>query len=178
MLVFSSQMVLTSAMMTTHHRHEFVVPKGAKRLVVDFSYSPKYETNTQRLYPEARVLLKKAYGEYPLSEEGEAYVDAMAQRVSQQASNLITLSLDAPDGFAGASHRQEDPIRVALDEKEATPGYLPREIVPGTWAVWLHLHSVASPHVSCSLQVTVEGIFDENPLGRDIAGHAPGEEEA
>lgn len=175
MLIFSAQMVLTPAMMTTHHRHTFVVPEGAKRLVIDFSYSPKYETNTQRLYPEAVALLTKAYGECPVSEEGVEFVHTMAQRVSQRASNLITLSLDAPDGFAGASHRQEDPIRVTLDAKEATLGYLPREIVPGTWAMWLHMHAVASPNVSCSLQVSVEmeGISGEIPLTRDIAEYAP-----
>lgn len=171
MLIFSSQMVLTPAMMTTHHRHTFVVPAGAKRLVVDFSYSPKYETDTQRLYPEAVALLAKAYGERPLSGEGADFIEAMARQVSRRASNLITLSLDAPDGFAGASHRQEDPIRVNLDAREATPGYLPREIEPGTWAVWVHMHAVASPHVSCSLQVSVE-MEDEIPLPRDISGYA------
>lgn len=155
MLIFSSDTRLTPAMMATHQRHEFTVPKGAKRVVAEMTYHPQVETDAARLREEAVPLLMKAFAECPLLPDAQEALDRYIAGL-KTATNLITLSLDAPDGFAGASHRKENPIRVSVGEEDATPGYAPRTIAPGVWAVWLHMHSVCSPDVRVELRVSAE----------------------
>lgn len=155
MLLFSTQLVLTTASMCTHHRYEFNVPKGAAAIILDLDYSPKYETDVALLRESAALLLQKAFGECPRSAQVQDAIEAHLNTL-RRASNLITLSLDALDGFVGASHRQEDPIRVTIQANTATEGYMPHTIAPGTWTVWLHVHAVCSPQVVCNLSVHAE----------------------
>ncbi|MFC4910086.1 CehA/McbA family metallohydrolase [Actinomadura gamaensis] len=65
---------------------------------------------------------------------------------------VIDLGCGGPDGFRGWSGGARDTYTIAADW--ATPGYLPGELEPGEWQVWLRLHRV--PPEGVPYEVTVE----------------------
>lgn len=65
--------------------------------------------------------------------------------------SVIDLGLFDPVGFRGFSGSERD--FVAVSETEATPGYLPGPIRPGTWFVSLGLHRVDPDGVTVEVEV-------------------------
>jgi predicted metal-dependent phosphoesterase TrpH len=66
------------------------------------------------------------------------YAPAQMTRVK----NLVTLSLFDPKGFRGAGHRHAPEQTVVVSRREATPGFVPGPLTPGTWTIELDLHAV------------------------------------
>src|ERR1035438_8709228 len=65
---------------------------------------------------------------------------------------VLDLGCVAPDGWRGWSGGARD--RFVITPSEATPGYLPGELEPGTWHVVLGLHRVPAQGVGYELTVT------------------------
>lgn len=63
---------------------------------------------------------------------------------------VVDLGCEGPDGWRGWSGGARQ--RFVISTSEATPGYLPGELEPGTWHVVLGLHKVPAS----GLEVTVE----------------------
>ena len=55
-------------------------------------------------------------------------------------SSVVDLGLFDPDGFRGWSGSERESI--AVSRSEATPGYIPGEIISGTWFVSIGLHQI------------------------------------
>ena len=68
--------------------------------------------------------------------------------------NLLTLTLLGPGGFRGAAHRFAPRQTIELDERWATPGFLPGRIPPGEWTAEIDVHAVVS--TACRYELTVE----------------------
>ena len=69
--------------------------------------------------------------------------------------NIIDLGLIAPDGHqAGASG--SDKLEFTLSETDATPGYTPCPIVPGTWKILVGAYKVAPDGVDVDYEITLE----------------------
>lgn len=62
--------------------------------------------------------------------------------ISGGLRSLITLSLTGPEGFRGAGHRHGNQHEVRLSLWDATPGYLPGELLSGDWLVTVHTHLI------------------------------------
>ena len=67
-------------------------------------------------------------------------------------ASVVDLGLFDPNGFRGWSGSEREWIAVSRDE--ATPGYLPGEIVTGTWFVSIGLHQIEEAGIN--VKVTIE----------------------
>ncbi|MQY09256.1 CehA/McbA family metallohydrolase [Actinomadura macrotermitis] len=76
---------------------------------------------------------------------------ALTVRLSHEGG-VIDLGCGGPAGFRGWSGGARDEYTVSADW--ATPGYLPGELEPGVWHVWLGLHRVPPDGVPYEVTVT------------------------
>lgn len=116
-------------------RHKFTVDKALAEMEIRFSYTPKKMENEAEMRALALDCLEQyAPGEY---KNGYAPLEAYLPLV-----NLITLSLDDPNGYRGCAHRH-DPVRVhKLTANSASPGFFIRDLPCGEWEAVVSLHAV------------------------------------
>ncbi|WP_431900259.1 CehA/McbA family metallohydrolase [Nonomuraea sp. bgisy101] len=94
-----------------------------------------------------RILRELPY-EVPAGAEG------VTVRLSYDRSKgVLDLGAASPYGFRGWSGGARDEYTITRDW--ATPGYLPGELEPGAWQVWLRLHRVPLEGLEFTLEVTV-----------------------
>lgn len=124
---------------------EFSVPNGIKKLIIDYSYSPKTVENRE----EAIRLVSAGLEKYLGKDNCENPLDYLPVK------NLITLSLDGNGNYRGAAHRQADVQHHELSETYASNGFLKGKIESGVWRVALNVHCCAC-RVSYSIKVTGE----------------------
>ena len=71
--------------------------------------------------------------------------------------NLVTLSVDAPDGYRGCAHRH-DPVQThVLRAEDSSPGFDDGAILAGSWRVVINVHAVVTSPCTYHLKVTAEG---------------------
>lgn len=71
--------------------------------------------------------------------------------------NLVTLSIDAPDGYRGCAHRH-DPVQLhVLRAEDSSPGFDDAPILAGRWQVVVNVHAVVTSPCRYQLKVTAEG---------------------
>jgi hypothetical protein len=70
----------------------------------------------------------------------------------ERIGGILDLGCVAPDGWRGWSGGARD--RFVITPHDATPGYLPGELEPGTWHVVLGLHRVPVQGVGYELTIT------------------------
>ncbi len=71
--------------------------------------------------------------------------------------NLVTLSVDAPDGYRGCAHRH-DPVQThVLRAEDSSPGFDDAPILAGRWQVVINVHAVVTSPCTYHLKVTAEG---------------------
>ncbi|MFG1958120.1 CehA/McbA family metallohydrolase [Nonomuraea sp. NPDC049028] len=105
---------------------------------------------------------------------------ALTVRLSfDRSQGVLDLGCGSPDGFRGWSGGARDEYTITADW--ATPGYLPGELGPGTWQVWLRLHRVPPQGLDYTLEIHTEAaapprpVIEEPPHGdrpprRDLPG--------
>lgn len=74
---------------------------------------------------------------------------------------VIDLGCHGADGFRGWSGGARS--RYTVSAEWATPGYLPGELEPGTWHVWLGLHRIPPEGVPYEVAVTTSGTPADPP---------------
>lgn len=123
--------------------HRFTVPQGVKRLIVDYSYSPKMVEDSE--------LAKKA-----VADGMKKYSVNFANPENfMPVSNLITLSFDENGRYRGACHRQPNEQRIVISDTYSTPGVFSRSVEPGEWDAVLNIHFIGCD-VQYSLLITGE----------------------
>ena len=106
----------------------FEVPENMERLTLSYGYARRPETA------------------HPL---------ANGRFTGRGEINIIDLGLIAPDGKqAGASG--SDKLEFTLSETDATPGYTPCPILPGTWQILVGAYKVAAGGVDVDYEITLE----------------------
>lgn len=131
----------------THIRIPFELEEVCGKLNLRLQYGPKTLENREK----ALQLLKDSYGLYLLPENRE-YAIANADR-HLPLNNLITLSLDDARGYRGACHRQDEVQELFVSEREASPGLMAGELLPGAWSVTLSLHCIVTDTCAYRLQI-------------------------
>lgn len=71
--------------------------------------------------------------------------------------NLVTLSVDAPDGYRGCAHRHDPEQLHILRAEDASPGFDDGEIMAGDWKAVINVHAVVTDPCNFKLKVTAEG---------------------
>lgn len=123
----------------------FDVDSAAEKLIITYSYSPKILENGERAYHLIEECLSRDTGEYRKEyPEWTAFLPL---------NNLITLSLDAPDGCRGAAHRH-DPVQKHIISRDfASVGFLKGDISAGRWRIMLNVHAVVTEECVCKLKI-------------------------
>ena len=80
----------------------------------------------------------------------------------ESIGNLLTLSVFDPDTERGTGHRQAPTQHVTISASEATPGYLPGGLAPGTWDVMINCNLI-NPGEAVEYQLEISVGFDQQP---------------
>ncbi len=122
----------------------FKVPQRVRQLTAHMTYNPVSLGDRA----QSQILIQAAMRAYTPWEPLEDWEKHMP------LSNLITLSLDDPSGFRGNAHRKEGDQTHTLSSAQASLGFLPGPIVPGTWRATVHIHALVTEECSFKLQIT------------------------
>lgn len=125
----------------------FSVPAHTKRLDIRFSYAPK-TLNGEAARPLIEACLQRDAGEFAAQYPDWTHFLPL--------KNLVTVSLDDPNGFRGCAHRQDDVQAHFLTEDAASPGFLPGKLPAGVWRVMLNIHALVTKSCDCTLKVDAE----------------------
>ena len=130
----------------SHIPFSFDLSTRATSLELEFSFDPA------RLEDEARVgeLASKAAGLFGLT------ASEAAARVRGGILNLLTLSLDGPEGFRGCAHRHGRRQLIRVGVSEASPGFMPGPLGAGTWRLVISVHCVVTERCDYRLVVRAE----------------------
>ncbi|MFC5451540.1 hypothetical protein [Paenibacillus aestuarii] len=127
--------------------YSVLVPEGLSVLYIKFRYAPKVLEDKAR----TKALVEEAAVKYLEGERLAMYVEQWEKVFPLQ--NLLTLSLDDPQGYRGAAHRhtpeQEHRIRIT----DASPGFWPGPIRAGMWRITVSVHAVVTEICTYELQV-------------------------
>ncbi len=129
----------------------FVVPFDSDEMKITFSYSPKVLVDTER----AKKLITDCLirdGEGEKANEWEKYLPIV---------NLVTLSLDSPEGFVGAAHRHDPKQEHIISKDSASFGFFPGEIKAGQWVLTLNVHALVTESCECEIKIEAGGKSNE-----------------
>lgn len=143
MEIFTKEGRITPAQDKTNIRLNFTVPKGAKRLIVKYHYSPK-DVEDENL---ACQLIYNGMKKYNM--------DIANVTSFLPVHNLVTLSFDECNEYRGACHRQPNDQTVIISDKDSTPGIFNRPIKAGQWDIVLNVH-FAGCDIDYTINVEVE----------------------
>lgn len=145
------QGTLTPLSSKTHIIYQFHLDYPLSSLEIEFRYAPK-------------PYLDKEASKPLIAEAIEMYADpAVAELHKQQweqfypLQNLLTLSLDGPDGFRGSAHRHAPEQRhiVCGDGSGTSPGFIAGDVAAGVWKVTVSVHCIVTPE--CRYELVLRG---------------------
>lgn len=127
----------------------FRLAEKAQRLIVSFSYAPVELSDERRAREKVGDCLLRAG--FPPELRSDAVCESYLPLV-----NLVTLSLDAPDGYRGCAHRHDARQRLVFSKDEAAPGFEKGELMPGDWRLVLHPYAIVTDSCVCSVKIETE----------------------
>lgn len=138
MTVFEKEIRLTKENQKTNITLPFTLDSSAEKLVITYSYSPKILADR-----EESIRLIEEW----TNTDTEKYLPL---------KNLVTLSLDSPDGYRGAAHRHAENQTHIISESFSSNGFLKTKIKKGEWKISLNVHAVVTEYCDCKLKIEVE----------------------
>jgi hypothetical protein len=132
----------------THVVHRFLVEQPLARMDIAFRYAPKTLADEDR----ARELIVEGARKFCGEEADTVIAD---WRSSLPLHNFLSVSLDDPERFRGCAHRQPPVQRHLIAPSDASPGFLPGPLPPGSWKVTVSAHSVITD--ACDYRIDVVG---------------------
>jgi len=142
----------------THVRYTFRLDEPASAIRIRFAYSPKQLDDEKR----ARELLEQSFGLYLLPEQQALAIEKLDRYLPLM--NLITLSVDDPDGYRGACHRHTPDQLLSLAEHGASPGLMKGKPGAGEWTITLSLHAIVTESCAYHLQAWIADDEEEGAL--------------
>jgi|AGTN01.1.fsa_nt_gi hypothetical protein len=143
MLINKFTKIFTPADSLKHFYFPFVLERDFKKLEIKYSYAPKAFEDGEAAIAE----VKSCYARY-----GYAVSDKAAE-AELPLNNLITVSLDSPDGPCGGAHRHLSDAVYSVSETGASEGFLKTKIKAGKWTAVLSAHCILSPEVKASAEI-------------------------
>lgn len=143
MVIFDKSGVITPEMDKTNISFDFDVPQGVSKLDIDFSYSPKTAEDDSLALNAVSASLEKYLGA-----ENDADPHSFLP-----VNNLVTVSLDDPEGYRGAAHRQPCEQHIVIGSGCSSPGFLKNSVQSGKWRIILNVHCCVC-NISYSLKIS------------------------
>ncbi|QGQ94737.1 hypothetical protein EHS13_07500 [Paenibacillus psychroresistens] len=134
----------------SHITYSFDLRQPIGKLNIRFSYHPKRLEDPERSKEMILASIEK-YSGLENSDLEQAKWESFLP-----LTNLITLSVDDPQGHRGAGHRHDPEQLIRLSEHQASPGFVSGPIIEGIWKVTLSLHGIVSELCSYELQIWQE----------------------
>lgn len=129
----------------------FTLEADAQQMRISYTYAPK-ELDGAAARDRIEACLLKDAGEFRA--EYPDYTHYLPLK------NLITVSLDAPDGYRGCAHRQAAQQVHILRAADCSPGFLPGKIQKGDWQLVLNVHALVTDYCDCHIQIEVGEVED------------------
>lgn len=148
-MIFKRKLCLSPADEKTQISLPFFVEEAGEALRVEFSYYPKILEDRDLAL---RLVKENILRDSPALLTTDCNLDSFLP-----IKNLITVSLDDPDGYRGCAHRQPNQQQILLSEKTATPGFYQGKIPKGKWILTLSIHALVTKETTCSLSVYLKG---------------------
>ena len=126
----------------------FRVNPLTEKLLVDFSYHPKYLSDDEA----ADKIIEDGIKKYVLPERQNEY--SRNRDKFKPLVNLLTISIDSPNGYIGAAHRHESDQHHWISADSSAPGFCRCAIEPGDWKICLSTHAVVTTDCYVSIIVT------------------------
>lgn len=142
-----TQALLPEQSRTTTY-YPFMVGAGCEALRIRFSYAPKALADEAA----ADAIIDEGFQRYVLPED-RAALNSLRREVKPLV-NLVTLSLDAPDGYRGAAHRHDPEQEHVVRAADSSYGFADGPMLPGAWRVGVSAHAVITR--PCTVRLTVE----------------------
>lgn len=129
----------------SHIRIDFFVPEGYQKLVINTSYSPKYEYDIDR----CKAFVQKCY----INADREGDFDSLPLSSYLPLANHISWSIDSPDGYIGTKHLSKPFQKHVISAEESSEGFLPTPIKSGKWSVTASINSIVTPWAEITIEV-------------------------
>ncbi|MGQ4668076.1 CehA/McbA family metallohydrolase [Metabacillus halosaccharovorans] len=139
-ILFEIQSTISRKSTQSHLTHTFFVPEHPDAVYIDFSFDPPHQTDSI----ENKRMIEEALQYY--ESEGAKLEDCPIR-------NLLTLSLDDPDGFRGARHYHSPVQQVIVHEENSTPGFLNKGNRAGLWSVTVSVHALVTECCHIKLRI-------------------------
>ncbi|GAB2566756.1 CehA/McbA family metallohydrolase [Gracilibacillus alcaliphilus] len=148
-ILFQTKAELTQESIHSHLTYTFYVPEGSQVLMIDFQFTPDIlEDNEQK----QKNIISEALSRYPQSvEPNEA-----GQLINSPLKNLLTLSVDDPNGFRGARHCHAPKQHVFISHEDSSPGMLNEVVQPGLWSVTVSVHAIVTDQCHYALTIKAD----------------------
>ncbi|UFT99043.1 CehA/McbA family metallohydrolase [Radiobacillus kanasensis] len=149
--LLETRVEVTQESMQSHISYKFYVPENVEDIVIDFSFHPSHLQDAEL----AAQIAEQSLRYYGLEDE-----DRIEEQVNEYLpiKNLLTLSIDDPDGFRGARHSHLSTQKMTIGEKNSSPGVLNKMNQSGLWIFTISVHAIVSETCSMSLKVSATGI--------------------
>ena len=128
----------------------FELEESADFLDITYSYSPKKLEDKEKTKEKImQCLLKDAPDTY---EEYLPETEKFAPLV-----NLVTISLDGPDGYVGAAHRHPNIQSHRISSEISSVGFMKTKIKKGKWRLMLNIHAVVTDECAVAVEIKAGG---------------------
>ncbi len=145
-LIFENRLILNPKNSKSNIYLPFNIESGFERMEIHFSYTPKFleDRNLSQTYIE-EGMKKYAPGEFRSGYKTWEYY--------LPVTNLITLSLDSPEGYVGCAHRHNPEQMHILSESFGSPGFVAVNLTGGIWQAVINVHAVVTENCNCILKI-------------------------
>ena len=129
--------------------HEFCLDVPAEAIRIEYHYSPKILDDDAL----ANRLLEAGM-EHCVEEQDRAQFPI---RSFLPLVNLVTLSVDDPNGYRGCAHRHANEQEHVLRAEDSSPGFEDKPLPLGEWRAVINVHAVVTSPCRYELIITAEG---------------------
>ena len=116
-------------------------------LNIHFTYKPKILLNNRT----AKKIICDGIDRYTTYDSQNEFKN---WRKYLPIQNLLTISLEDPNGFRGSAHRQNPDQHIVLSQNDASSGMLPGRIIPGLWTATISAHAVVTTRCKYWIRIT------------------------
>jgi hypothetical protein len=134
----------------THISYKFYLGQPGGKLWISFAYEPKNLEEREL----AKMMIFQSIDKYTEADQRERLQAKWESYLPLK--NLITVSVDDPEGHRGAGHRHDPEQLLFLSEEGASPGLVRGRILSGMWEVTLSIHAIVTNNCRYKLQVHQE----------------------
>ncbi|MGN7941022.1 CehA/McbA family metallohydrolase [Virgibacillus sp. 6R] len=139
-ILFEINSSITNKSTQSHIKHTFFVPENTDTVYIDFSFEPPHQTDVNE--------------NKRLTEEASKYYETkLSQDDVDPIRNLLTLSIDDPDGFRGGRHYHSPIQHVIIRDHNSSPGFLNKRNLAGLWFITVSVHALVTD--TCQFQLCV-----------------------